>query len=102
MRFHRILVITDHRQPAIRSAGFLYLLDRASGAIAILCARVLHGARGDLHVRARPPASAAWASVASCSPLRLRRKAGMLPLHAWLPEAHAGAPSPFALYSGII
>src|SRR5207249_5137037 len=38
------LVITDHQQPAIRSAGFLYLLIAHLGAIAILlCFGVLHG-----------------------------------------------------------
>ena len=42
------LVITDHEQPAIRSAGFLYLLIAHLGAIAILlCFGVLHGGRGD-------------------------------------------------------
>src|SRR3989475_410329 len=42
------LVITDHQQPAIRSAGFLYLLIAHLGAIAILlCFGVLHGGRGD-------------------------------------------------------
>jgi len=42
------LVITDHQRPAIRSAGFLYLLIAHLGAIAILlCFGVLHGGRGD-------------------------------------------------------
>src|SRR5688500_5178128 len=38
------LVTTDHRIPAIRAAGFLYLLIAHIGAIAILlCFGVLHG-----------------------------------------------------------
>jgi hydrogenase-4 component B len=42
------LVTTDHRVPAIRSAGFLYLLIAHIGAIAILlCFGVLHGGQGD-------------------------------------------------------
>src|SRR5258706_10130081 len=42
------LVITDHKLPAIRSAGFLYILIAHLGAIAILlCFGVLSGGPGD-------------------------------------------------------
>jgi len=42
------LVTTDHKLPAIRSAGFLYLLMAHLGALAILlCFGVLHGGHGD-------------------------------------------------------
>jgi hydrogenase-4 component B len=42
------LVITDHRIPEIRHAGFIYLLIAHVGAIAILlCFGVLQGGRGD-------------------------------------------------------
>ena len=45
-----------------------------------------------------------WASVAFCLALfGFGAKAGMLPLHAWLPEAHPAAPSPIsALMSGVM
>ncbi|HEY6241395.1 MAG TPA: hydrogenase 4 subunit B [Burkholderiales bacterium] len=101
------LVITDHRQPAIRSAGFLYLLIAHLGAIAILlCFGVLHGGRGDYSFDALRAAhlEPAWATAAFLLAFfGFGAKAGMIPLHAWLPEAHPAAPSPVsALMSGVM
>jgi hydrogenase-4 component B len=101
------LVITDHKQAAIRSAGFLYLLIAHLGAIAILlCFGVLHGGRGDYSFDALRAAQLqpGWATVAFLLAFfGFGAKAGMLPLHAWLPEAHPAAPSPVsALMSGIM
>jgi len=101
------LVITDHKQAAIRSAGFLYLLIAHLGAIAILlCFGVLHGGRGDYSFDALRAAQLqpVWATVAFLLAFfGFGAKAGMLPLHAWLPEAHPAAPSPVsALMSGIM
>src|SRR5438132_11476330 len=101
------LVTTDHQQPAIRSAGFLYLLIAHLGAIAILlCFGILHGGRGDYTFDALRAAQLqpAWATVAFLLAFfGFGAKAGMLPLHAWLPEAHPAAPSPVsALMSGIM
>jgi formate hydrogenlyase subunit 3/multisubunit Na+/H+ antiporter MnhD subunit len=101
------LVITDHQQPAIRKAGFLYLLIAHLGAIAILlCFGVLHGGRGDYTFAALRAAELTpfWATVAfALAFFGFGAKAGMIPLHAWLPEAHPAAPSPVsALMSGIM
>ena len=101
------LVITDHKLPAIRSAGFLYLLIAHLGAIAILlCFGVLHGGRGDYTFDALRAAELTplWATVAFLLAFfGFGAKAGMIPLHAWLPEAHPAAPSPVsALMSGIM
>jgi formate hydrogenlyase subunit 3/multisubunit Na+/H+ antiporter MnhD subunit len=101
------LVTTDHRLPAIRSAGFLYLLIAHLGAIAILlCFGVLHGGQGDYSFDALRAAalSPTWATVAFLLAFfGFGAKAGMIPLHAWLPEAHPAAPSPVsALMSGIM
>jgi formate hydrogenlyase subunit 3/multisubunit Na+/H+ antiporter MnhD subunit len=101
------LVITDHKLPAIRSAGFLYLLIAHLGAIAILlCFGVMHGGRGDYSFDALRAAELTplWASVAFLLAFfGFGAKAGMIPLHAWLPEAHPAAPSPVsALMSGIM
>ena len=101
------LVTTDHQLPAIRSAGFLYLLIAHLGAIAILlCFGVMSGGHGDYTFAALRDAklSPAWANVAFLLAFfGFGAKAGMLPLHAWLPEAHPAAPSPVsALLSGIM
>ncbi len=101
------LVITQHRIPEIRRAGFLYLLIAHVGAIAILlCFGTLQGGSGDytfatmrsLHL------TGAWPSVAFFLALfGFGAKAGLLPLHIWLPEAHPAAPSPVsALMSGVM
>jgi hydrogenase-4 component B len=101
------LVTTDHRLPAIRSAGFLYLLIAHLGAIAILlCFGLLHGGHADYTFSALRNAELTpfWATVAFLLAFfGFGAKAGMLPLHAWLPEAHPAAPSPVsALLSGVM
>jgi hydrogenase-4 component B len=101
------LVTTDHRVPAIRSAGFLYLLIAHIGAIAILlCFGVLHGGQGDYSFAALRTAELTpfWSSAAFVLAfIGFGAKAGMIPLHAWLPEAHPAAPSPVsALMSGVM
>ncbi|HET9337982.1 MAG TPA: hydrogenase 4 subunit B [Casimicrobiaceae bacterium] len=101
------LVTTEHRIPEIRRAGFLYLLIAHIGAIAILlCFGVLQGGSGDYTFGAMREAtlSPAWASIAFFLALTgFGAKAGLLPLHVWLPEAHPAAPSPVsALMSGVM
>jgi len=101
------LVTTDHEIPDIRRAGFLYLLIAHVGAIGILLSfGVMQGGHGDYTfatMRAGHP-DAFWASAAFLLALfGFGAKAGLLPLHAWLPEAHPAAPSPVsALMSGIM
>src|SRR5687767_37456 len=101
------LVTTDHKLPAVRSAGFLYLLIAHLGAIAILlCFGVLQGGEGDYSFDALRTAQLEprWATI--CFLLAFfgfGAKAGMIPLHVWLPEAHPAAPSPVsALMSGVM
>jgi hydrogenase-4 component B len=101
------LVTTEHRIPEIRRAGFLYLLIAHIGAIAILlCFGVLQGGTGDYTFGSmRTVALAgAWPTAAFFLALGgFGAKAGILPLHIWLPEAHPAAPSPVsALMSGVM
>ncbi|MCZ7563569.1 MAG: hydrogenase 4 subunit B [Burkholderiales bacterium] len=101
------LVTTDADQPAIRRAGFLYLLIAHLGAIAILlCFGIMHGGRGDYTFAALRAAELApfWSTTAFLLAFfGFGAKAGMIPLHAWLPEAHPAAPSPVsALMSGVM
>ena len=101
------LVTANHTIPAIRRAGYLYLLIAHVGALAILLAfGVLQANTGDytfenMRAQALTPF---WASVAFLLAFfGFGAKAGFLPLHVWLPEAHPAAPSPVsALMSGVM
>ena len=98
---------TEHRIPEIRRAGFLYLLIAHIGAIAILlCFGVLQGGSGDYTFTAMRAQilAGAWPSIAFFLALfGFGAKAGLLPLHIWLPEAHPAAPSPVsALMSAVM
>lgn len=101
------LVTTNHRMPEIQRAGYLYLLVAHIGAIGILlCFGVLQANTGDYtfaNMRAQN-LSPFWASGAFLLALfGFGAKAGILPLHIWLPEAHPAAPSPVsALMSGVM
>lgn len=101
------LVTSNHKVPEIRAAGFLYLLIAHIGAIAILlCFGVLQANTGDYtfaNMRLQS-LDAFWGSVAFLlAVFGFGAKAGMLPLHVWLPEAHPAAPSPVsALMSGVM
>ncbi|MDD2926119.1 hydrogenase 4 subunit B [Rhodoferax sp.] len=101
------LVMANHRIPEIRQAGYLYMLVAHIGALGILlCFGVLQANTGDYtfaNMRAQQ-LSPFWGSVAFVLALfGFGAKAGVLPLHAWLPEAHPAAPSPFsALMSGVM
>lgn len=101
------LVTANHRLPKIRAAGFLYLLIAHIGAIAILLSfGILQANTGDYtfaNMRVQN-LSTFWASAAFLlAVLGFGAKAGILPLHIWLPEAHPAAPSPVsALMSGVM
>lgn len=101
------LVTYQHEHAANRHAGFLYLLMAEIGAIAIILAfGVIAGFGGGLTFDALRSTSLdpAWASIAfSLALLGFGMKAGLVPLHAWLPEAHPAAPSHIsALMSGVM
>ncbi len=101
------LVTANHRIIEIQRAGYLYLLIAHIGAISILlCFGVLQANTGDYtfaNMRAQQLAPF-WASLAFLLALfGFGAKAGILPLHVWLPEAHPAAPSPVsALMSGVM
>ena len=101
------LVTAQHGIPEIRSAGFLYLLMAHVGAIAILLSfGILQGGTWLFSFDAMRASTLTtpWATAAFLLALfGFGAKAGILPLHVWLPEAHPAAPSPVsALMSGIM
>ncbi len=101
------LVTTDHRIAEIRRAGFVYLLIAHVGAIAILlCFGLMQGGSWQFTFDAMRAAhlSPPWAAAAfGLALFGFGAKAGLVPLHVWLPEAHPAAPSPVsALMSGVM
>lgn len=101
------LVASEHRHADIRRAAYLYLLIAHIGAIGILLSfGIMAGGAGDYTFEAMRefPRTGAWATAAFLLALfGFGAKAGMLPLHVWLPEAHPAAPSPVsAMMSGIM
>ncbi len=101
------LVTANHRVPDVRAAGYLYITMARVGAIAILlCFGVLQANTGDytfanMRAQALGPF---WASVGFLlAVFGFGAKAGIVPVHVWLPEAHPAAPSPVsALMSGVM
>lgn len=101
------LVTSEHRHAEIRRAGYLYLLVAHIGAVGILLSfGVMAGSTGDYTFDAMRDFyhEGFWPTVAFLLALfGFGAKAGLLPLHIWLPEAHPAAPSPVsAMMSGVM
>ncbi len=103
------LVTSQHRIPEIRRAGFLYLLMAHVGAICILLSfGVLQGGSWQFTFDAMRHATSTLTPFLATTAFLLAllgfgMKAGLVPLHVWLPEAHPAAPSPVsAMMSGIM
>jgi hydrogenase-4 component B len=101
------LVTSQHRIPEIRRAGFLYLVMAHVGALSILlCFGVMQGGSWQFTFDAMRSASLTpfWATAAFLLALvGFGAKAGLVPMHVWLPEAHPAAPSPVsAMMSGLM
>ena len=96
------LITLEGKKPAVRAAGWLYLAASHAGTVCLfaffglLAARTggweLGPMRGDASL-----APMFWLGLAGFG-----MKAGLFPLHIWLPSAHANAPSHVsALMSGV-
>lgn len=96
------LITLNRTARAVRSAGWLYLAASHAGTLclfgffAALAARTGSWALGPLHDRPEL-APLFWLAVVGFG-----LKAGLFPLHVWLPSAHANAPSHVsAMLSGV-
>ncbi|NOY62388.1 MAG: hydrogenase 4 subunit B, partial [Gammaproteobacteria bacterium] len=101
------LVAFQHQNAANRRAAFLYLLMAQVGGLCILLAFGVLAGFGDgftFDAMREADLNLTWASVAfGLGLLGFGMKAGLVPLHAWLPEAHPVAPSHVsALMSGVM
>jgi hydrogenase-4 component B len=94
------LVLSEHHRAAVRSAGAFYAVMTQLGFAAILLALVVLSAAGGGDAFATIAAhsdgisSGTRTAVFLLTVMGFGSKAGLLPLHAWLPRAHPEAPSP--------
>ncbi|PWB82788.1 MAG: hydrogenase 4 subunit B [Methylocystaceae bacterium] len=101
------LVLAHHHVDENRRAGFIYLLMASFGTLALLMAfGLLAGSVGGYAFSSiREAAHGQWTSglVLALVLLGAGSKAGLAPLHIWLPLAHPAAPSHVsALMSGVM
>ena len=101
------LVVAHHRSADSRRAGTVYLIMASLGTLALLLAfGLLAGPEGGYAfdaIRAGQHAPLRAALVLALVLLGAGSKAGLAPLHVWLPLAHPAAPSHVsALMSGVM
>ncbi|UWU18644.1 hydrogenase 4 subunit B (plasmid) [Rhizobium sullae] len=101
------LVMAHHRDADNRRAGYLYIVMASFGTLALLLAfGLLAGANGNYGFTAMRGAAYTPSTAGLVLILLLfgaGSKAGLVPLHVWLPLAHPAAPSHVsALMSGVM
>jgi len=101
------LVMAHHRRPGNAAAGYVYLLMASFGTLALLLAfGLLAGSAGGYafeSIRSATASDEVSAVVLALVLVGAGSKAGLVPLHVWLPLAHPAAPSHVsALMSGVM
>jgi hydrogenase-4 component B len=101
------LVMAHHRRPGNAEAGYIYLLMASLGTLALLLAfGLLAGPAGGYAfdaIRDASPSANVAGTVLALVLIGAGSKAGLVPLHVWLPLAHPAAPSHVsALMSGVM
>jgi hypothetical protein len=91
-----VLVLAEHTRAEVRSAGRFYAVMTQLGFVAVLIGlMVLTAAAGaDRFADLTRVPDAARTAVFVLTVAGFGSKAGLVPLHAWLPRAHPEAPSP--------
>jgi formate hydrogenlyase subunit 3/multisubunit Na+/H+ antiporter MnhD subunit len=102
-----LMVVSDHERAESRKAGLVYLIMAAFGSFCLLPAFGLmagsSGAYDFAAMRGFHLGPLAGGLVVVLTLLGAGSKAGVVPLHAWLPLAHPAAPSHVsALMSGVM
>lgn len=102
--FSYLLVVHRSERPEIQRSGRIYLVAAHLGSMFLLPMFVLlaHGG-GTLDFDRLAATGSTATAIGVLAGLGFGSKAGFLPLHVWLPEAHPAAPSHVsALMSGIM
>jgi hydrogenase-4 component B len=100
------LITTEDNRDEARRAGFIYLVATHTGTLALFALfALLNFSSGTFSLPAAGtlPAGAITTAIFLLALFAFGLKAGIMPLHIWLPGAHAAAPSHIsALLSGIM
>lgn len=103
-----LLIVLDHHRSDVRSAGLLYLVAAHIGVLALMAMFAAWGAgASDWSFETLASTGAGLGGkrtvVLSLALLGFGLKAGLVPLHFWLPSAHAAAPTYVsAMLSGVV
>jgi hydrogenase-4 component B len=100
-----VLVLADHTRAEVRAAGLIYAVMTQLGFVAILVGLMVLSAAGgaDRFTDLTAVPEGARTVVFLLTVAGFGSKAGLVPLHAWLPRAHPEAPSPVsALMSAVM
>ncbi len=101
------LVVTEHEEPDVRRAGWIYLAASHVATLALFAiVAILHALTQTWSFAPLPLGAAALPAGRALFLLALIAfgiKAGLMPFHVWLPGAHAAAPSHVsAVLSGVV
>jgi len=106
-----VLVTTEDHERTVRGVGYVYLVATHTGTLCLFAFfGLLHATAGtvdfaapDLEAGALPLTGPAATALFLLALVGCGLKAGLMPLHIWLPGAHASAPSHVsALMSGVL
>jgi hydrogenase-4 component B len=101
------LVATEDHERGVREAGWYYLLATHAATLCLFalfaCMRAANGSFAFVHVDPNRVRPALVTAIFFLALIGFGFKAGVMPLHVWLPGAHAMAPSHVsAMMSGVL